>query len=82
MSDKTQLELEAEKEAVKAMRNAHSNMVKVLKRVDSLEDALKTFCRRADLLKRYLSEGYADKGSTVTIRQKFEQAIMQARLEL
>ncbi|WP_283419201.1 hypothetical protein [Sphingopyxis sp. Geo48] len=57
MSDKTEDQIARERDSVKAMKNAQSNMAAVLSRVETLERALSMASSTISTLKGYIAPG-------------------------
>jgi hypothetical protein len=75
MELKTEEQLQKEREAVDAMRNAKSNMDKALARIQTLENALKEFGGLATSTAKHIPDGSYLYKSESTVREDFKTRV-------
>lgn len=85
MTDKSELQIAKEREAVDAMRNAKANMGAVLDRVGTLELALKAALDGLKRAKAYIAPtvyAYPVAGKVETVHTEIERCINAAQAKL
>ncbi len=79
MTDKTEVQIKAEMDAVKAMHNAKSNMNKALNRIKTLEDNLGYLINTARKMKDYVPKQAYMYGGNESLHKIIDDAIADAQ---
>ncbi len=79
MSDEARIE--EEKQAIASMRAAQSNMIKALRRIETLEGRLKSAATHLDAAANYVPNGYRY-NSTKKLSDMFKEYAEEARKDL